>query len=99
VNGTICLLAEDFLKWKKKFFTFSFAATHKSLQGPQKVKIGFSDNIVTAKDIIIATGSVPFVPKGVEVDGIHQSFPFMSWILVFLNLLLLNLVDFIYNTI
>ncbi|WJX96245.1 dihydrolipoamide dehydrogenase precursor [Trifolium repens] len=37
--------------------------------GPQKVKIGFSDNIVTAKDIIIATGSVPFVPKGVEVDG------------------------------
>ncbi|CAJ2654005.1 unnamed protein product [Trifolium pratense] len=37
--------------------------------GPQKVKIGSSDNIVTAKDIIIATGSVPFVPKGVEVDG------------------------------
>ena len=78
MNGTICLLAEDFLKWKKKFFTFSFAATHKSLQGPQKVKIGFSDNIVTAKDIIIATGSVPFVPKGVEVDGIHQSFHVMD---------------------
>ncbi|XP_039040283.1 dihydrolipoyl dehydrogenase 2, chloroplastic-like [Hibiscus syriacus] len=40
--------------------------------GPQKVKygkIGFPDNIVTAKDIIIATGSVPFVPKGIEVDG------------------------------
>ncbi|GAU37454.1 hypothetical protein TSUD_206900 [Trifolium subterraneum] len=37
--------------------------------GPQKVKIGSSDKIVTAKDIIIATGSVPFVPKGVEVDG------------------------------
>ncbi|KAK3188790.1 hypothetical protein Dsin_028351 [Dipteronia sinensis] len=27
------------------------------------------DNIVTARDIIIATGSVPFVPKGIEVDG------------------------------
>lgn len=33
-------------------------------------KVGFPDNIVTAKDIIIATGSVPFVPKGIEVDGI-----------------------------
>ncbi|XP_010551089.1 PREDICTED: dihydrolipoyl dehydrogenase 2, chloroplastic-like [Tarenaya hassleriana] len=40
--------------------------------GPQKVKYGkagFPGNIVTAKDIIIATGSVPFVPKGIEVDG------------------------------
>ncbi|CAL9225614.1 unnamed protein product [Arabidopsis halleri] len=35
--------------------------------GPQKVKYG--DNIITGKDIIIATGSVPFVPKGIEVDG------------------------------
>ncbi|XP_057993255.1 dihydrolipoyl dehydrogenase 2, chloroplastic isoform X1 [Hevea brasiliensis] len=43
-----------------------------TILGPQKVKYGkagFPDNIVTAKDIIIATGSVPFVPKGVEVDG------------------------------
>lgn len=42
------------------------------LQGPQKVKygkVGFPDNIITAKNIIIATGSVPFVPKGIEVDG------------------------------
>ncbi|KAL0376374.1 UNVERIFIED_CONTAM: Dihydrolipoyl dehydrogenase 2, chloroplastic [Sesamum calycinum] len=42
------------------------------LQGPQKVKygkVGLSENVVTAKDIIIATGSVPFVPKGIEVDG------------------------------
>ncbi|KAI3815476.1 hypothetical protein L1987_15145 [Smallanthus sonchifolius] len=40
--------------------------------GPQKVnyrKAGGSETLVTAKDIIIATGSVPFVPKGVEVDG------------------------------
>ncbi|KAJ0442902.1 putative dihydrolipoyl dehydrogenase [Helianthus annuus] len=28
-----------------------------------------SETVITAKDIIIATGSVPFVPKGVEVDG------------------------------
>ncbi|XP_017975509.1 PREDICTED: dihydrolipoyl dehydrogenase 2, chloroplastic [Theobroma cacao] len=43
-----------------------------TIVGPQKVKygkVGFPDNIVTAKDIIIATGSVPFVPKGIEVDG------------------------------
>ncbi|XP_004508160.1 dihydrolipoyl dehydrogenase 1, chloroplastic [Cicer arietinum] len=40
-----------------------------TIVGPQKVKIGSSNSIVTAKDIIIATGSVPFVPKGVEVDG------------------------------
>ncbi|XP_015900041.2 dihydrolipoyl dehydrogenase 2, chloroplastic [Ziziphus jujuba] len=37
--------------------------------GPQKVKVGSSDKVITAKDIIIATGSVPFVPKGIEVDG------------------------------
>ncbi|TYJ17715.1 hypothetical protein E1A91_A09G071900v1 [Gossypium mustelinum] len=43
-----------------------------TIVGPQKVKygkVGFTDNVVTAKDIIIATGSVPFVPKGIEVDG------------------------------
>ncbi|KAI7734944.1 hypothetical protein M8C21_010848 [Ambrosia artemisiifolia] len=40
--------------------------------GQQKVKYGKaggSETVITAKDIIIATGSVPFVPKGVEVDG------------------------------
>lgn len=45
------------------------------IQGPQKVKygkVGFSDNVITAKEIIIATGSVPFVPKGIEVDGKHS---------------------------
>ncbi|KAL3011883.1 hypothetical protein AAZX31_07G223300 [Glycine max] len=40
-----------------------------TILGPQKVKVGSSDKIVTAKDIIIATGSVPFVPKGIEIDG------------------------------
>ncbi|XP_071691489.1 dihydrolipoyl dehydrogenase 2, chloroplastic-like isoform X1 [Rutidosis leptorrhynchoides] len=43
-----------------------------SVVGPQKVKygkVGVSETVITAKDIIIATGSVPFVPKGVEVDG------------------------------
>ncbi|KAK7264696.1 hypothetical protein RJT34_32306 [Clitoria ternatea] len=40
-----------------------------TLLGPQKVKVGSSNKIVTAKDIIIATGSVPFVPKGIEIDG------------------------------
>ncbi|KAJ4722045.1 Dihydrolipoyl dehydrogenase [Melia azedarach] len=43
-----------------------------TILGPQKVKygkVGSSDTIVTAKNIIIATGSVPFVPKGIEVDG------------------------------
>lgn len=33
------------------------------------MKVGSSDKVITAKDIIIATGSVPFVPKGIEVDG------------------------------
>ncbi|KAJ9557318.1 hypothetical protein OSB04_011932 [Centaurea solstitialis] len=40
--------------------------------GPQKVKygkVGGTETVITAKDIIIATGSVPSVPKGVEVDG------------------------------
>ncbi|KAM7256204.1 hypothetical protein ACFE04_011945 [Oxalis oulophora] len=39
-----------------------------TILGPQKVKYG-KDNIVTGKNVIIATGSVPFVPKGIEVDG------------------------------
>jgi len=45
------------------------------LQAPQVVKfgrIGFSDKTVTARNIIIATGSVPFVPPGIEVDGKHD---------------------------
>ena len=33
-------------------------------------KIGFADKTVTARDIIIATGSVPFVPPGIEIDGV-----------------------------
>ncbi|KAK3036734.1 hypothetical protein RJ639_029699 [Escallonia herrerae] len=43
-----------------------------SIVGPQQVKygkVGFTDTVITAKDIIIATGSVPLVPKGIEVDG------------------------------
>ncbi|KAK2977725.1 hypothetical protein RJ640_013743 [Escallonia rubra] len=43
-----------------------------SIMGPQQVKygkVGFTDTVITAKDIIIATGSVPLVPKGIEVDG------------------------------
>lgn len=43
-----------------------------TIVGPQTVKygkVGFTDKTVTAKNIIIATGSVPFVPPGIEVDG------------------------------
>lgn len=43
-----------------------------SLVGPQKVKygkLGFLDKTVTAKNVIIATGSVPWVPPGIEIDG------------------------------
>ncbi|MCO5577670.1 hypothetical protein L7F22_031501 [Adiantum nelumboides] len=32
-------------------------------------KVGYNDKTVTAKNIIIATGSVPFVPPGIEIDG------------------------------
>eukprot|EP00245_Coleochaete_scutata_P005085 TRINITY_DN18368_c0_g1_i1.p1 TRINITY_DN18368_c0_g1~~TRINITY_DN18368_c0_g1_i1.p1 ORF type:complete len:586 (+),score=143.85 TRINITY_DN18368_c0_g1_i1:96-1853(+) len=45
---------------------------HGTILGPHKVrygKVGYPDKIVTAKDIIIATGSVPFVPPGIEIDG------------------------------
>ncbi|KAK4424547.1 Dihydrolipoyl dehydrogenase 2, chloroplastic [Sesamum alatum] len=43
-----------------------------TILGPQKLKYGKGDSgdkTITAKDIIIATGSVPLVPKGIEVDG------------------------------
>ncbi|GAB4150735.1 MAG: dihydrolipoyl dehydrogenase [Cyanobacteria bacterium J069] len=41
------------------------------LAGPQKVSIATSDGekVVTAKDIILSPGSVPFVPPGIELDG------------------------------
>ncbi|RVW99221.1 Dihydrolipoyl dehydrogenase 2, chloroplastic [Vitis vinifera] len=41
-----------------------------TILGPQKVKygkVGFSENVITAKNIIIATGSVPFVQKGLKL--------------------------------
>lgn len=42
--------------------------------GPHKIKYGKPGRVdiggeVTAKDIIIATGSVPFVPPGIPIDG------------------------------
>lgn len=43
-----------------------------SLVGPHTVKygkLGFLDKTVTAENIIIATGSVPWVPPGIEIDG------------------------------
>eukprot|EP00897_Mesotaenium_endlicherianum_P006385 jgi/Mesen1/5775/ME000293S04934 len=43
-----------------------------SLVAPHTVKygkIGFPDKTVTARDIIIATGSTPWVPPGIEIDG------------------------------
>ncbi len=41
------------------------------VSGPQKVTIATPENekTVTAKDIILASGSVPWVPPGIEVDG------------------------------
>lgn len=39
--------------------------------GSQKVSIATEtgEKIVTARDILLATGSVPFVPPGIEIDG------------------------------
>ncbi|MGI0485362.1 dihydrolipoyl dehydrogenase [Pantanalinema rosaneae CENA516] len=39
--------------------------------GEQKVTVATPDGerSITAKDIILATGSIPFVPPGIEVDG------------------------------
>ncbi len=41
------------------------------LAGTQKVAIatGDGEKIVTAKDIILSPGSIPFVPPGIEIDG------------------------------
>lgn len=43
-----------------------------TIVGPQKVrygKVGLPEKEITARDIIIATGSTPFVPNGIEIDG------------------------------
>ncbi|XP_078435478.1 dihydrolipoyl dehydrogenase 2, chloroplastic-like [Wolffia australiana] len=43
-----------------------------TIVGKQKVKygkVGVPGTEITARDIIIATGSVPFVPRGIEIDG------------------------------
>ncbi len=41
------------------------------LAGPQKVTVTTEagDKTVTARDVILAPGSVPFVPPGIELDG------------------------------
>ncbi|AAQ00416.1 MULTISPECIES: dihydrolipoyl dehydrogenase [Prochlorococcus] len=42
------------------------------LEGPQRVGVRESsgvDKVLTAKDVILATGSDPFVPPGIETDG------------------------------
>lgn len=44
-----------------------FADAHTIKYGlPGRVDVGGS---VTAKNVIIATGSVPFVPPGIQIDG------------------------------
>lgn len=35
---------------------------------PHEIKVESSGNIITGKNIILAPGSVPFVPRGVQVD-------------------------------
>lgn len=40
--------------------------------GAQKVSVALADGgekIVTARDVILAPGSIPFVPPGIEIDG------------------------------
>ena len=41
------------------------------LAGPQKVSVVTtgSEKIITAQNIILSPGSVPFVPPGIEIDG------------------------------
>ncbi|NET11382.1 MAG: dihydrolipoyl dehydrogenase [Merismopedia sp. SIO2A8] len=41
------------------------------VDGPQKVTVTGDNTIrtITAKDIMLAPGSVPFVPRGIEIDG------------------------------
>ncbi len=41
------------------------------LAGSQKVSVqtDAGERIITAKDVILSTGSVPFVPPGIELDG------------------------------
>ncbi len=45
---------------------------HGRLEGPQKIGLRENngvDRILTAKDVILATGSDPFVPPGIKTDG------------------------------
>jgi dihydrolipoamide dehydrogenase len=46
-------------------------AGYGKIAGPQKVSVATAtgEKIVTGKDIIISSGSVPFVPPGIEIDG------------------------------
>jgi len=39
------------------------------METPTSVKLVGSDKVVTADNVILATGSVPFVPPGVQTDG------------------------------
>ena len=63
--------------YQMKINILYFCAT---VQGPQKVKVGSLEKIVTTKNIIIVTGSVPFVHKCIEIGGTYQSFLFVTLI-------------------
>ncbi|KAL2495983.1 Uncharacterized protein Fot_39740 [Forsythia ovata] len=64
----------DYLK--AYFYSFYNFLLHSCLSGPQKLKYGkgcSGDTIITAKDIILATGFVLLVPKGIEVDDCYST--------------------------
>lgn len=69
-NNIVSKLRGDLTNSLKRLKVDVFQGWGKIL-GPQKVSVETEkgEQIVTAKDIILAPGSIPFVPRGIELDG------------------------------
>lgn len=77
--STFFLVEREERKKKKLTFSLSFSFSFPAFKlsqptGPHEVKYSLPGRVdvggtVTARDVMIATGSVPFVPPGIPIDG------------------------------
>lgn len=70
-NHLVLKIREDLTNSLKRLGVTTLQGWGK-VAGPQKVSITTSsgeEKLITAQDIIVSAGSVPFVPPGIEIDG------------------------------
>jgi dihydrolipoamide dehydrogenase len=70
-NNLVLKIREDLTNSLKRLGVTTIQGWGK-VAGPQKVSVTTAsgeEQLITAQDIIVSAGSVPFVPPGIEIDG------------------------------